>query len=357
MSLAKRYRCLLGGSGLAVLLSACDFAGPRSALEPAGPVAAKQLGLFMTTFWWGMGVWVVVTALLIIAIVRFRARKGRRDELPEQTHGSAVLEVIWTTVPVIILIIIGVPTVRLIFETETYVPKGGDTLHVTVVGHQWWWEFNYPDEGIVTANELHVPVGTKIVLDLQSADVIHSFWVPRLAGKRDLIPNQDNQLWLEASEPGVYWGHCAELCLGPHAYMRFRVIAQEPAQYQAWVEAFHNADTRQVAAEPQVQEGQQLFRQVGCAGCHSIRGYAQGKIGPDLTNLGMRRTIGAGVLENTPKNLAAWIADPQAIKPGNYMPDLGLGDDQIQSLVAYLESLKPNAPQAQANAGGSYGTR
>ena len=204
---ARSALALLGFLGLAALLAGCAvdpesvFTTRQSALNPAGEVAREQLALFRTTLWWGIAVLAVVAGGIIYSVVRFR-RRPDSEGIPEQIEGALWLEFTWTFIPAIILVIIGIPTVRLIFNTERYVEATNADLRVNVVGHQWWWEFEYPDLGIVTANELHIPVGRRVILDLDSADVLHSFWVPRLGGKRDLIPNQDNQLWLSADDAG-----------------------------------------------------------------------------------------------------------------------------------------------------------
>ena len=418
---------LLGFLALAALLAGCAtdvdagsvFDTRQSALNPAGEVAREQLALFRTTLWWGIGVLSVVMGGVAYSVWRFR-RRPDHDGLPDQIEGALWLEFTWTFIPAIILVIIGIPTVRLIFNTERYVEATEADLRVNVVGHQWWWEFEYPDLGIVTANELHIPVGRRVIFDLESADVLHSFWVPRLGGKRDLIPNQDNQLWLSADEPGLYYGHCAELCLVAHAYMRFRVVAESEEEFASWVAAFEREDDLQLAlqTEPQtsqttpeaaeavpavgytvdpltttavpavnpvadpavgldldpqiVEAGKVLFKTKGCAGCHAVRGYAQGQVGPDLTNFGLRTSVAAGVLENTPENLAYWLRYPGVVKPGNYMPTLWAegdpdAEEEITALVAYLESLgrgekatasaAPESNVADNSMGGNSGNR
>ncbi|MEX2551660.1 MAG: c-type cytochrome, partial [Actinomycetota bacterium] len=249
-------------------------------------------------------------------------------------------------------------------------------LIVRVTGYQWWWRFEYPELGIVTANELHMPAGTRLILDLDSADVLHSFWVPKLAGKRDLIPNQENQLWLTVDEPGEYLGHCAELCLGAHAYMRFKVIVDEPAEFDEWVASFQGAQgpaataqqPLQVQDSQLIQQGRALFAQKGCIGCHRNDSYGQGFGSPDfpdLTNFGLRTSIAAAVLDNNQENLTRWIRNPQSVKPGNYMPTLWQADDpnaeaEASAIAAYLLSLgaEGQEPQAQADVrGGSNGDR
>jgi cytochrome c oxidase subunit 2 len=371
----RRFRQVAPPLGLAVLLSGCVTDGPRSMLHPAGEIARQQMDLFMWTFWLSIAVLVLVVGVLTYAILRFRRQyTGDKDAIPNQVHGSVPLEITWTIIPVIIVVLIAVPTVKAIFETEVRVtPAEGDTI-VNVTGYQWWWRFEYPELGIVTANELHMPVGSRLVLDLDSADVLHSFWVPKLAGKRDMIPNQENQLWLTADEPGVYYGHCAELCLGAHAYMRFRVIVEEQEDFDAWVASFQEAGQAGARAQPVqdsqlVDQGRALFAQKGCIGCHTIEGYADFQTGnpdyPNLTNFGLRRTVGAGVLENNQENLARWIRNPQAVKPGNYMPTLWRADDpnaeaEAGAIAAYLLSLGADGTEPQATAGargGSNGDR
>jgi cytochrome c oxidase subunit 2 len=210
-----------------------------------------------------------------------------------------------------------------------------------VTGHQWWWEFDYQGMNILTGNELHIPVGEPVHLDLRSADVIHSFWVPSLQGKRDAIPGHDNTLWLSADKPGTYRGECTEFCGPEHANMNFIVVAQPRAEFDAWV-----AGQQRPAATGQTglaAEGAQTILTQACAGCHTINGlpgYNVGKVGPNLTHIGSRAYIAAGTLENTPENLARWIRNPQDVKPDNKMPTLGLDEDTINKIVAYLESLK-----------------
>ncbi len=356
------------------LLAACDLAGPQSAMSPAGPIAQAQRDLFMWTFWLSWLVIIAVVGVLVYSVIRFRAKDEEdRKTLPHQTHGSTKLEIVWFVIPVILVILVAVPTVRTIFATEYTIDRANytdDDVIIRATGYQWWFKFEYPREGFVTANEMLIPVGRRVIVELDSADVLHSFWVPNLAGKRDMIPNQDNQIWFSADHPGYYYGQCAELCLGAHAYMRFRVIAVEEDEYQAWLASFMNAaDAAQtVQADPEVERGRQLMATKGCIGCHTIDGYAPGvEVGnpgfPDLTNFGLRTTVGAAIKANTPENLAAWLRDPQALKPGNYMPTLWQADDpnaaaEIDAITAYLLSLGVDADATtSATLGGSHGDR
>ena len=360
----RRAALLLGGGAI---LAGCAEELPQSTLDPAGPIAQAQLDLLMWSYWLSWIVIIGVFGVLAYVLIRFRYREGR-DHIPEQFHGSTGLEIALTIVPVLIVIAVAVPTVRTIFETESRITPRGDDVIVNVTGYQWWWRFEYPELGIVTANEMHVPAGRRIVLNLESADVLHAFWVPRLAGKRDLIPNQNNQLWILADEPGMYYGQCAELCLGAHAYMKLRVIAESDEEFEAWAATFTDPSPQPVQGDPQIQQGRQLFATKGCIGCHTIDDYGTGvRTGspdfPNLTNFGMRNTLAAGVLPNTQENLEAWLRDPQAIKPGNYMPSLWRADDEnadeeIAAVATYLLSLgaEPDA-QALASAGGTHGDR
>ncbi len=331
------------------LLSGCALSGPQSIFDTVGPVARSQESLFIFIFWMAVGVFAIVTGVLVYTIIRYRRRGDDDGSVPDQIHGVVWLEAAWTVAPAIILVIIGVPTVGLIFRQESRVTPTQDDLVVNVTGYQWWWEFEYPELGITTANELHIPTGRRVILNLNSGDVLHSFWVPRIAGKRDLIPNQANQLWIKADEAGLYRGQCAELCLGAHAYMRFRVVASDDAEFKTWTALFKPDGAQMVQAQaqpadPQIAAGQALFKTKGCATCHAVQGYAYGEKAPNLTSFGIRTSLAAGVADNTPENLTNWLRNPQELKPGNYMPNLWAADDpkrdeEIAALVAYLESL------------------
>jgi cytochrome c oxidase subunit II len=368
-------RRLQRGLALAALplLAACEFSSPQSALAPAGPIAQAQKDLFLWTYYLSWPVMLLVGGVLLYSLVRFRARNAEdAKSLPHQTHGNMNLEIAWTLIPVLLVILVAVPTVRAIFSTEYRIEREDyrdDDVIVRATGYQWWFKLEYPDLGIVTANEMHVPVGRRVIVELDSADVLHSFWVPNLAGKRDMIPNQDNQLWFTADETGTFYGQCAELCLGAHAYMRFRVIVSDQEEFDAWVAAFQQAgeqagdqaSPQTVQADPLVERGRTLVAQKGCIGCHTIDGYAAVPVGnpnyPSLTNFGLRTTVGAAIRDNTPENLAAWIRDPQAMKPGNYMPTLWLPDDpnadeEAAAIAAYLLSLGADGPVTTAATGG-----
>lgn len=295
----------------------------------------------MLTLWFAVAIGAVVTVALLYVVFRFRA-KGDEKHVPEQIQGNHTLEVIWTVIPILILAIVAVPTVKTAFSTQA--PEAGDNVIVVkAVGHQWWFEFQYPGDKVTTANEMYIPTGKQVRLYLHSNDVIHSFWVPRLAGKVDMIPGRENVMLLEASEEGVFFGQCAEFCGSSHARMRFRVVAVSPEKYDEWIK------TRQAGvAEPtdaKAVAGKAVFEgKANCWACHSIDGSqkAKGTAGPNLSNIGARTTIAAGVLENTDEHLRQWIRNPQAIKPDAKMPPHGTGqisDEEMDALIAYLRSL------------------
>ena len=330
----RRVAALAVVVAFAALESAAAQA-PQSVFAPAGPVARAQRDLIVTALSILIPIFIVVGGGYLYAVIRFRSRPG--DGVPPQTHGSVRLEVVWTVIPILLLIVLAVPTVRQIFALND-IPEGA--IEVRAVGYQWWWSFDYPEQGVTTANELRIPVGKPVKLTLTSTDVIHSFWVPRLAGKMDVVPGRENVMWLQADEPGIYYGQCAEYCGTSHANMRFRVVALPEDEYNAWIES-RMAVAAVAPADPLAQRGHDLFVNGACAACHTIAGTnAQGKVGPDLTDFGSRTSLAAGVLENTPENLRAWLKNPQAVKPGARMPNLGLSDADINALVAFLTSLE-----------------
>jgi cytochrome c oxidase subunit 2 len=337
----KRSQRARAGLGLALLvaaaamLAACGVT-PQTVLEPRSEQARTANDLLQFAFWTGVGVFVVVEGALIYALIRFRRRRG--DSLPAQTHGHLGLEIGWTIAPTILLVLLAVITVPAIFANAQ--PPGADAIRVRAIGHQWWFEFRYPELGVTTANELHVPLGRDIEILLESDDVIHSFWVPQLRGKMDMVPGRVNRVVIRPEETGTFFGQCAEFCGTAHALMKFTVVVEEPGAFETWV-ALQTADR----APPQsalAEQGEALLTSAGCIACHTIRGtVAQGVIGPDLTHVGGRAHIASAVLDNTPENLVRWLRDPQEVKPGNKMVlPRSLGADEIESLVAYLQGLK-----------------
>jgi cytochrome c oxidase subunit 2 len=318
---------------LALPLAGCS--STQSILQPATGSARQIAGLFYTIFYLALAVFVLVEGLLVYFVIRYQRRTN--SELPDQVHGNTPLEIAWTLAPALVLAVVFVLTVRTMSAVSVSA-QPSPTVNVRVVGHQWWWEFQYPDLNIVTANDLHIPVGEVVGITLESDNVIHSFWVPQLTGKTDVVPDHQNKTWLRAEAPGDYNGQCAEFCGSQHAHMLFHVVAQTPAEFAAWVQ---QQQTTPPTATGDSAKGADVFAKGACVGCHTIEGTkAQGKVGPNLTHFGSRLSIAAGTLPNTPENLALWLKNPQAVKPENDMPNLGLSAADIQALVAYLESLK-----------------
>jgi len=287
-------------------------------------------------------IFLIVTGMLVYIVVKFRQPKVDDGAEPPQIYGSTNIELAWTVIPILITIVLVLVTSRTIGEIQNAeIPP--DALKVRVVGHQWWWEIHYEGLGIVSANELHVPVSSKTGarmithLTLQSTDVIHSFWVPQLAGKTDVVPNKDNFLWLEPYQTGTFFGNCAEYCGTQHAHMLLRVIVHTPEDFKRWVAEQKAALVIQASAE----KGRQLFFANSCVNCHTIAGTdAKGVFGPDLTKLMTRQTLGAGVAPIDEKNLKSWVTDPQVLKPGCLMPNMQLLEPEVDAIVAYLQTLK-----------------
>lgn len=326
--------------GTSLALSGCTT--KMSLFDPAGPVAEMQSSLLRLSMWFAIGIGLFVTVALLFVVFRFREKQGNRS-VPKQIHGSTALEITWTLIPIVILAIVAVPTVQTAFATKE--TKDPNALQVRVVGHQWWFEFQYPELGITTANELVIPFGRDVALTLESADVIHSFNVPRLAGKMDIIPNRKNHMWMKADAVGEFQGQCAEFCGTSHANMLFKVFAVTPAEFDQYV-----AGLKDGAAEPTdpvAMAGRDLFMgktvsKANCISCHTIDGTkAQAKVGPNLTNIGSRTTLASGIIENNEAMLKQWVRSPQSIKPGNKMaPHPNLTDEELNAIVTYLQGLK-----------------
>ena len=289
------------------------------------------------------GIFLVVTGLLLYVIIRFRHRHDDpyAAQEPPQIYGSTQIELSWTVIPILIVVMLFLATARIIFVTQN-APKPAASLDVTVIGHQFWWEYRYPKLGIVTANELHIPVSdpkhpTPTYLTMSSADTDHSFWVPRLAGKTDLIPNRVNTMWIDSQAAGLYLGQCAQYCGTQHAKMLIRVYADSPADFAAWV-----AHQQQPAAEDgSAAAGRAIFEHIACISCHTVTGtVASGRFGPDLTHVASRDTIASGAVPNTPANLRAFIDNPATFKPGSLMPAMHLNQHDLDAVTAYLTTLK-----------------
>jgi cytochrome c oxidase subunit II len=286
-------------------------------------------------------IFIVVFFLLAYAVAKFRRRAGEDGREPAQVYGSTQIELAWTIIPVLIVVVLFLATSRVIHAVQD-ARKPATAVEVTAIGHQFWWEFRYPGLGVVTANELHIPVSdparpTPTFVKLLSADTDHSFWVPQLAGKTDLIPNRVNELWMDPHQTGIYLGQCAQYCGTQHAKMLLRLSVDSPEDFKAWARAQKesaNQDEREAA-------GRRVFETNACMNCHAIDGtVATGRFGPDLTHLMSRRTIASGAAENTGENLRLWIQNPDAIKPGSLMPSMKLSDPDLDALVGYLGTLR-----------------
>lgn len=363
----------------AVLLDASKTSIFSRVSTPAAEV--HSLALFVLTI--TGGIFLSIAILLAYAVVKFRARPGDNTE-PPQVFGSTQIELAWTIIPILLIVMLFLGTARVIFAVQD-APKPPNALNCVVIGHQFWWEFRYPDLGVVTANELHVPLSDPkaprpTFIKLTSADVIHSFWVPMLAGKTDALPNRVNEMWVDPHETGLYLGQCAQFCGPQHAKMLLRVYVDTPAQFQQWVDTQRQNQLSGTAAPPTSvvepnlgnqtpgspippnapatrgevatvaqqtsnaitpQEGRRVFEEQACMNCHNISGtVANGRYGPDLTHFGSRSTLASGAVPNTPENLLSWLDDPANIKLGALMPAMHLTDVQNKQLVAYLRSLR-----------------
>ncbi len=378
---SRRNLLLLLVPAAVALIAGCATDNPQSTFDTAGPVAEDQANLFKLIFWIAVVVFVLVEGGIIWITLKYRRRS--ENEMPVQTHGNTKLELTWTFIPTLIIIAIAIPTVIAIWDLAEP-PSDEPVMTVEAVGHQWWFEFRYPEEEIVTANELRVPVGKNVVVKLHSQDVIHSFWVPKLFGKVDMVPTRENELWFRADEPGVFFGQCAEFCGVAHALMRFRVIAEPEDDYEEWVAGMRRPP---VSPTDGAQRGQTLFA-ANCSSCHSIDGHRagtyQGEIAlqdgrwdgwladiensrivsaPNLTHFGTRLTLGAGIRDLDRQTLIDWIDDPGSIKPETRMQDHGalyqtsdktanLSAEEVADIADYLLSLVPGEADAPPATGG-----
>ncbi len=333
-AMSSSRRAARGAVGITLLLGGCAWDAPMSTVVPRSDYARDILHVYGIVTWVAIGIALVVGLALAWIIVRFRDRPGV-SRVPAQTRGHTLLEISWTIAPALVLLAIAIPTIQVIFRTQAAPPR--DALEITVYGHQWWWEFRYPALQVVTANELHVPAGRPVALTLQGPDVIHSFWVPQLGGKRDVVPGRLNRLTFTAETPGEYRGQCAEFCGVSHANMGMRVIVDAPEAFARWVAA-----QKTELAEPAglAAEGKAIFARSACVGCHTIRGVSSGALGPDLTTFGSRHTLAAGLLPISVDNVVAWLKNPPAVKPDAKMPALGLTDEQARAVATYLIGLK-----------------
>src|SRR6266853_232414 len=300
---------------------------PTSIFAPLSTPAESIFELSILVLAIAAAIFVVVAALLVYSVVKFRRKRNDDGREPAQVYGSLQVELAWTITPVIIVLVLFLASARVVFAVQD-APRTKDSLDVTVVGHQFWWEYRYPGLKVVTANELHVPVGTRTFLNLLSADTDHSFWVPRLAGKTDLIPNHPNGMWIDPQETGLYLGQCAQYCGTQHAKMLLRVYVQSHENFDRWIQ-----QQKQTAfVTDAVAEGRRVFETTACINCHAVSGtVANGRFGPDLSHLMSRDTIAAGAALNTPENFRLWIQKPEAIKPGSLMPAMELTDPELDT--------------------------
>jgi cytochrome c oxidase subunit 2 len=319
----------------------CSSAGPTNIFSPQSTPAKSifHLSIFVLVIT-GI-IFVVVFTLLVYSLSKFRAKSVNSNSEPAQVYGSTQIELAWTIIPVLIVVVLFLATARVLHAIQD-VTMPASAVQVTVIGHQFWWEYRYPQLGVVTANELHIPVSDPArpmptFLQLLSADTDHSFWIPQLAGKTDLIPNHPNRMWMDPERTGTFVGQCAQYCGTQHAKMLLRVSVDTPEAFAAWV----REQQEPAAADERVAVGKRVFETTACVNCHSINGtIANGRFGPDLTHLMSRTTIAAGAAVNTPENLRLWIQNPDAIKRGSLMPAMKLSDSDLDALMGYLETLR-----------------
>jgi cytochrome c oxidase subunit II len=322
-------------------LFSAPYLSPTNIFAPVSTPAQSILDLSVFVLEVTAAVFLVVFTLLTYAVVKFRRRTTTDGREPAQVYGSSQLELAWTVVPVLIVVTLFLASARVIASIQN-APKPDNAIEVTVVGHQFWWEFRYPSLHVVTANELHIPVSdpahpTPTFLTLLSADTDHSFWLPRLAGKTDLIPNHPNSTWVDPHETGLFLGQCAQYCGTQHAMMLLRAYVQTRDEFDLWVR--QQSLPAQIASP--ISEGQKIFERTACINCHAVAGTAaNGRFGPDLTHLMSRDTIASGAASNTPANLRRWIQNPNTIKPGSKMPAMGLSDPDLDKVTQYLETLR-----------------
>lgn len=343
------FKRLLPLAVLILMLTGCGYEN-LSALQPKGEVAEKQLSLILLSISIMVLVFVVVMIIFTYVLIRYRSRPGQEDEIPEQVEGSHKLEIIWTVIPIILILVLAVPTVMTAFSlaekapeySEAEIAEGAEPPFVVdVKAYQFWWQFSYPDDGITTAQELVIPVDTKVYINLDSGDVIHSFWVPSLAGKMDNNPGLTNQMYIHAYEPGVYEGRCTEFCGDSHSLMNFRVIVKEQEEYEAWVASMQNfEDTAEGEA---IERGREVYAN-NCLACHAIDSSSPGGVGPNLAGFGDRTMVGGLVYldREDPQSLRDWIRNAPDFKPGIMMPQFTeeqISDQELEDLIEYLNSL------------------
>jgi len=313
---------------------------PTNIFAPVSTPSHSIMGLSLFVLVVTAGIFAIVFSLLVYCVVKFGKPADNDGREPPQVYGSNQVELAWTVIPVLIVVVLFLATARVIASIQK-AAQPRNAIQVIAIGHQFWWEYRYPDLKVVTANELHIPVSdpahpTPTFITLLSADTDHSFWVPRLDGKTDLIPNHPNSMWMDPQLTGLYLGQCAQYCGTQHAKMLLRVYVQSRQDFDRWVGEQNQAAHTSVP----VSEGQRIFETTACINCHAVSGtVADGRFGPDLTHLMSRETIASGAAANTPENLRRWMQNPDSIKPGSKMPAMGLSDHQLDAVTAYLATL------------------
>src|ERR1700692_242867 len=306
-----------------------------NALNPQSPLARAIYDLGIVSGVVFALIFVIVTDAIIYAVFRFRARAGEPD--PKQIPGNRKVEIAWTIIPFLIVVFLLVMTLSAMNRAD---PPPAPSPDLVITGHQFWWQVDYPGSGVITANEIHIPTGKPLSVRLESKDVLHEFWVPKLTRKMSNVPGQSNHIWLQAAKPGTYIGQCSEFCGTQHAWMRILVVAEEPSKFEEWQRA--QLQTGQSPTNDTIAKGLALFQTSTCINCHAIRGVtgADLRVAPDLTHVASRKQLAAGIIENTPANLRLWLKSPQHIKPGALMPDFTFTDEQLDQLAAYLSTLQ-----------------
>ena len=316
-------------------------ASPTNIFAPVSTPAQSIFDLSLFVLMITAVIFIVVFSLLVYALVKFRSNRANDTREPAQVYGSTQVELAWTVIPILIVGVLFLATARVIASIQK-ITRPVNAIEVTVVGHQFWWEYQYPSLKVVTANELHIPVSdpshpTPTFLTLLSADTDHSFWVPRLGGKTDLIPNHPNTMWMDPRKTGLYLGQCAQYCGTQHAKMLLRVYVQTPDEFDRWIQE----QRRPAHLSEKASAGRQIFERTACVNCHTVAGTnASGRYGPDLTHLMSRDTIASGAALNTAENLRRWIQNPYVIKPGSRMPAMGLNDPELNAITEFLETLR-----------------
>jgi cytochrome c oxidase subunit 2 len=306
-----------------------------NALDPQSPLARAIYDLGIVSGIVFALIFIIVTGAITFAIFRFRTRAGEPD--PRQILGNRKVEIAWTIIPFLIVILLFVMTLSAMNRAD---PPPAPSADLVITGHQFWWQVDYPGSGAITANEIHIPAGKPLSVRLESADVLHEFWVPKLTRKMSNVPGQPNHIWLQADKPGSYIGQCSEFCGTQHAWMRILVVADEPAQFEEWQRA--QLQPARAATTDATAKGLAVFQTSTCISCHAIRGVAgaDSRVAPDLTHVGSRKQLASGMIDNTPANMRLWLKSPQHIKPGALMPDFSLTDQQLDQLATYLSTLQ-----------------